>query len=30
MDNIMALHASNQMLPNVWSYAFYDMMLATE
>ena len=30
MDNIMALHASNQMLHNVWSYDFYDMMLPTE
>ena len=29
-DGIMTLGASNQVLCNVWSYDFYDMMLATE
>ena len=26
----MTLHASNQVLCNVWSYNFYDMTLSTE
>ena len=30
MDSIMTLRSSNQVLCNVWSYDFYDMMLATE
>ena len=29
-DGIMTLHASNQVLCNMWSYDFDEMMLATE
>ena len=28
MDGVMILHASNQVLCNMWSYHFYDMMLS--
>ena len=30
MDGIIKLRVSNQVLCKVWSYDFYDMMLATE
>ena len=29
-DGIITLHAINQVLCNVWSYHFYDIMLSAE